>query len=74
MKKLYEEANELAGREVEVEQTKDGLYIVLWMEFEKSPPPKGRTEQEALEMFIQFMLNRKDEKDTLPSEDTKENT
>ena len=54
MQKLYEKAAELAGRTVEVEKTKDGKYIVLFLVLGASPPPKGDTEQEALEKFIEW--------------------
>lgn len=73
MKELYAEASKLAGRDVEVDQTKDGEFIVLFLQFEKSPPPKGHTEQEALENFIEYMLNKKGEGDNLDPENTKEN-
>ena len=49
---LQERANELAGREIEVERTKDGKYIALFMAFNESPPPKGATPDEALELFV----------------------
>lgn len=52
---LYARAAELAGRPVEVEQLLDGGYIVLWLCFEKSPPPMGATEEEALTGFIAYM-------------------
>jgi hypothetical protein len=52
MEELYKEASELAGRTVEVESTRDGQYIVLFMVMGKSPPPKGKDEREALERFI----------------------
>lgn len=51
-------AEELAGRPVEVEQTRDGKFVVLWMNFVESPPPKGDTEEEALEKFVAYMEAR----------------
>jgi len=72
MKELLKQAEELAGRPVDVEQTRDGQYIVLYMAFEKSPPPKAVTPRGALEGFIEMMLKRKGEEDNLPQEDTKE--
>jgi len=70
MIELYQEAERLAGRPVEVEQTKDGKFIVLWMHFQASPPPKGNTEEEALRGFISMMLQRQGSEATLPTEDT----
>ncbi len=70
MEELYKEAERLAGRPVEVEKTTDGKFIVLWMHFQASPPPKGVTEEEALQGFISMMLQRAGAGDTLPAEDT----
>ena len=56
MEELYAKASTLAGRDVEVEKTRDGKFIVLYMEFEASPPEKGKTESEALENFIKLMI------------------
>lgn len=56
LKALYDKAEELAGRPVEVETLKDGQLIVLWMRFETSPPTPAATEKEALENFISKML------------------
>ena len=55
LKKLYEEAEELAGRSVEVEKTRDGKYIVMWMSFSSSPPPKGDSVEDALSLFIGYL-------------------
>lgn len=55
---LYEKARALAGRDVVVEETTDGKFIVLWMAFEESPPPKGDSEDEALIKFIEMMGKR----------------
>jgi hypothetical protein len=54
MEELYKRAAELAGRDVEVETTKDGKHIVLYMVFNQSPPPKGNSERDALEKFIEW--------------------
>jgi hypothetical protein len=51
-------ANELAGRPIEVEKTKDGKYIAIFMVFNESPPPKGDTEEEALKGFIEWYQKR----------------
>lgn len=61
MKELYEQASQLAGRTVEVEQTTDGKFIVLWMNLNHAPPPKGDTELEALQNFINMMKSLKPE-------------
>jgi len=57
-------------RPVEVDRTEDGKYIVLYMQFEKSPPPKADSEKGALQGFIEMMLKRKGEEDNLPEADT----
>lgn len=71
LKELYEKAEKLAGRPVEVDQTKDGKYIVLWMNFGRSPPPKADTETLALEGFIE-MMERVRPGSEIPSEATEE--
>ena len=58
-------ASFLANRSVEVEKTTDGKYIVLYMRFEKSPPPKEDTSIEALRSFIRMMLQRNQEVGTM---------
>jgi hypothetical protein len=68
--KLFEEAEHLAGRPVEVQQTEDGKFIVLWMSFNNPPPPKGDCASDALEKFIQYMLNIKSTQVSLEPEDT----
>ena len=50
-----EQAEQFLGREIEVEKTKDGKYIVLWINFNSSPPPKGDTEDEAIENFLKWI-------------------
>lgn len=75
MDELLKRAEELAGRPVELEQTQDKKWVVLYMTFERSPPPKGETQEEALRLFIEMMLKRGPEASNLPStDDTKENT
>lgn len=72
MENLYEQAKVLAGREVVVSNTVDGKYIVEWLSFTHSPPPKADTEKEALEGFITMMLKLKEkenEEDTNPNND-----
>ena len=71
MEKLFKEAELLAGRPVDVDQTDDGQYIVLYFRFEASPPPKSPTPEAALRGFIEMMLKRKGESDNLPEADTK---
>lgn len=55
---LFKEAEELAGRPVEVEQTKDKKFVVLYMVFDQSPPPKAETEEGALQAFIDWMKSK----------------
>ena len=51
---MKKELEELLGREVEVEKTKDGKFVVLWMNFNSEPPPKGDTEEDAIEKFYKW--------------------
>lgn len=70
MEELLKQAEALAGRPVEVENTTDGKFIVLWMHFQAKPPPKGSTPEEAMQGFIDMMLKRGTNPDNLPEEDT----
>jgi len=54
MKQLLEKASTILGRDAEVEKTKDGKYIVLFMSLTTSPPPKGDTPEDALEKFVNW--------------------
>jgi len=56
---LYRKAEELAGRPVEVIGTKDGEYIVEYLNFNTSPPPKATSEENALQDFIAWLQARK---------------
>jgi hypothetical protein len=58
-------AKDLAGRPVEVEKLPTGKHIVMWMAFERPPPPQGDTEEGALKNFISMMLQLKDTKDKI---------
>jgi len=49
-KKLVEDL-EKDGTVLEVDQTTDGKYIVLFMAFECPPPPKGDTIDDAINKF-----------------------
>ena len=68
--KLYQEAEQAAGRPVEVEQTTDGKYVVLWMRFQQNPPPKGTSVSAALTNFIDYRLKNQSDRDKLPEDDT----
>lgn len=70
IEELLKQAETLAGRPVEVEVTKDGKFIVLWMHFQAKPPPKADSPEEALRGFIDMMLKRGTNPDNLPAEDT----
>lgn len=52
---LKQRAAELAGRAVEVLATTDGMFIVDYMRFDQPPPPKGATEEGALQGFIVWL-------------------
>lgn len=52
---LWTEAVEIAGRSVEIDVTADGSCVVLWMSFDRPPPPKGKGIREALENFIEHV-------------------
>jgi len=49
---LFAEAEQLIGRPIEIDQTRDGKFIALWMSFGRQPPPKGDSPGEALEKFV----------------------
>lgn len=56
---LLQEASDLVGRPVDVDRTKDGAFIVLYMCFGKKPPPKGKTREEAVLNFIDYMKSNR---------------
>jgi hypothetical protein len=56
---LLATAESHAGRKLDVDRTKDGKFIVLYMCFGRPPPPKGVTREEALQLFIGYMENGK---------------
>lgn len=66
MEELTKVASELLGRDVEVEKTRDGKYVVLFMSLTFPPPPKGDTAEEALGKFIEWFKSL--EKVVLPEE------
>lgn len=70
MEQLRQKAEELAGRKVDVEKTKHGKYVVLWLRFQQSPPPVGDTEEEALQGFIDYRLKSWNDRDKLAPDDT----
>lgn len=51
---LVSRISALLGRDVEVERTKDGKYVVMFMSFSSPPPPKGETKEEALRLFLEW--------------------
>lgn len=55
---LLKKASEIAGRDIEIDETVDGQYIVLYMDFNSPPPKKGKTEIEALQNFIHMMESK----------------
>ena len=59
LKDLYKEAEALAERPIEVVKTKDGKYIVLWMSFSSLPPPKADTINGAVQLFVEYMREKK---------------
>lgn len=65
---LARKAFELAGREVEVEETADGQFIVSWMAYGLAPPPKGATPIEALSNFCTYLEQLKASAMVLPSD------
>lgn len=48
----------ITEREIEVAVTIDGKYIVEWFDFNSLPPPKGKTKLEALELFLEYFLEK----------------
>lgn len=67
---LKKRAEDMAGRPIEVEQLPDGKFIVMFMNFDQNPPPKGDTEAEALKKFIEYRLPQKPVEDKLIAENT----
>jgi len=64
---LLESARRLIGVDVlEVEQTTDGKFVVLWLNFQSKPPPKGDTPIQAVEKFIEFFNSKPGEGDVEP--------
>jgi len=64
----------LLENKYEVEQTRDGKYIVLYMNFGCSPPPKGDTPEEAVAKFKEYLiLNASRVNPVLPPEVADEN-
>ena len=59
---VIEEIKAILGYDVEVEQTKDGKYVVLYMNFNSSPPPKGDTEEDALIKFLAWLKEKTNER------------
>ena len=55
-----EEIKTLLGYDVETEQTVDGKFVVLYMNFNSKPPPKGDTEEEALTNFLTWVKENTD--------------
>lgn len=60
MESLYSIAKRAAGRDVNVVQTQDGLYVVEWFRADM-PPPKGKSVAEALAFFIEKLLSSKED-------------
>lgn len=56
--RAYDEAEALCGRPVEVDRTLDGRYIVVWLNAQRRPPPKGDTPKEALDGFIAHLKSQ----------------
>jgi hypothetical protein len=48
-------AAELAGRPIEVHKLADGQLVVEYMRFDRPPPRRGKTVEEALNVFIEDM-------------------
>lgn len=42
------------GTTLELDQTQDGKYIVLFMAFKCPPPPKGDTKEDAINKFAEW--------------------
>ncbi len=54
-------AENILGTELEIEKLASGKFIVMYMNFNTSPPPAGDTEEEALEKFLEWHKGVKDE-------------
>lgn len=60
LEELKQKAEELAGREVTVQQLTDGKYIAEWFSFQHAPPPSADTEENAYKVFIDYMNTLKE--------------
>lgn len=50
---LLEKATALAGRPIEVTQLTDGQFVVEYLRFDRPPPRRGTTPEQALEYFLE---------------------
>ena len=55
---LRARATELLGREFEIEETTDGMFVPVFFDYNNRPPPKRETELDALEAFVSYLENR----------------
>ena len=69
---MLTEAERLVGHPLEFEQTADGKWIVLWMRFGVSPPPKADTTEEAARLFTEYIRQVKGTENTDESRDRSE--
>lgn len=55
---LKDAASFLVRRNIDIEQTMDGKFIVLYMNHNEPPPPKGDTALEALKLFLAVQMTK----------------
>lgn len=51
------------GRDFDVVQTTGGKYVVEFFDFNSPPPPLGDTEDEAMILFRDYIVSRKENTD-----------
>ena len=63
IEQVEKQIREALGRDFEVVQTTDGSYIVEFFDFNSPPPPLGGTKEEAMILFRDYIVNRKENTD-----------
>lgn len=62
-KDMLVEAQSRIGEVPEIEKLATGEYIVMFMNFNSEPPPRGDTPEKALERFLDWHKPNKGEAD-----------
>jgi len=60
-KDMVVKAENILGDKLEIEKLSSGKFVVMYMNFNTSPPPVGDTEEEALVKFLEWHKGVKNE-------------